>query len=802
MQQLMHRLCAGLLACALAGVALPSLAASDPRVVTGISTELDRITLTLRDQEGLVLLIEKQYGGGTPNLYGATSFEQKLGEGQIFFALAESSKDQKNYERAAISLFDIVEAPHYKNRSGYDDALFTLAESLFHLNFRYGAREQYQKLAARNSARYREASIVRLIEIAGLLNNYDGVDEYYKRYEEIAKGDIRPSVRYARGKLLLRRGRYAASEAELSKIPPKDGYHVRGTYLRGVGLLQQGKLEDAVTMFKAAAVAAPAVPEDREVQELAHLARGRVYFEMGMLAESSDAYQEIEHTSQYFPEMLFEVAWTFVKRGQSFKDDNQKADAEYHKALQALDILLISNTNKRLESEVRILRGNLLLRLSRHEEAERAFGDVVNDYSPTLKTLEIQMAAAGNADAILDELLRRDARSVTVDSILPPLVQQWAAGDDSVKDALHIYLEIESTKTQVNETRELAEKLLKFIDAPNRMDLFPALQEARSKGLSVENSLLDSSGVLAEMRGQLIGSLAETPTAADYRTARDNRRSLQRKLATMPKTTEDMQVRRGKFEARMAEVEKVLFRQQLEIDVVQAQIAAIDATVRDRKMNGTLKPEEEAYWRNELVGVQGALEQMRGAERDLKGILKSERETLTVSGGAGNQESAIRSQYREALTREAQLAEFIMPGVDPTVTPMLGTIESKRQKADGLLGRLDAFNETLRKQVDGQASEMRGIVMLERTRVEEYERAVGAYEGEASEMAAVLTQNALKGVRDQFYDVVLRADVGLIDLAWHQKQEKTDAVSTLVRKQKSDLKTLDEEFSDVLRDVE
>ena len=54
--------------------------------------------------------------------------------------------------------------------------------------------------------------------------------------------------------------------------------------------------------------------------------------------------------------------------------------------------------------------GFALFFVNKYNEAAEAFEEVVHDYSPTLKTLEEQMAATGNAEAILAELMRKDAK--------------------------------------------------------------------------------------------------------------------------------------------------------------------------------------------------------------------------------------------------------------------------------------------------------------------------------------------------------------------------------------------------------
>jgi hypothetical protein len=371
-----------------------------------------------------------------------------------------------------------------------------------------------------------------------------------------------------------------------------------------------------------------------------------------------------------------------------------------------------------------------------------------------------------------------------------------------VTEAVRVYSDIEEAAAQVNETRELAEKLLKVIDAPNRMDLFPALQEGRARSLALENALMSVLGQSADLEFRALGAAAEQPDAAGYRLAHSARVDLQRKMVSMPSTEADMAARLERFRERLAELEKRIFRQQLDIDRVQSTIAAIDTNVQDKKTTGSMSAAEEEYWRNELVQLRGALEQMRDLEKELKGAMRQERETLTLANVQGSQEGLIRQQYRDAVRREAAAARPLTSQGNPQLASQLPEVARARDGADRMLARLDAFNSALRSQVDAQASEMRGIVMLERSRVSEYENMTGAYQGEAREMAAVLTAQALKGVRDQFYDVVLRADVGLIDLAWQSKQEKTDEVSRLVRRQKTDILQLDEEFQEVLRDIE
>jgi hypothetical protein len=54
-----------------------------------------------------------------------------------------------------------------------------------------------------------------------------------------------------------------------------------------------------------------------------------------------------------------------------------------------------------------------------------------------------------------------------------------------------------------------------------------------------------------------------------------------------------------------------------------------------------------------------------------------------------------------------------------------------------------------------------------------------------------------KAVTQRFYNVVVRADVGIIDVAWALKDNSTRNTNRLVAERKRELKLLDDEYKDV-----
>ncbi|HET9555270.1 MAG TPA: hypothetical protein VFP50_20055, partial [Anaeromyxobacteraceae bacterium] len=88
---------------------------------------------------------------------------------------------------------------------------------------------------------------------------------------------------------------------------------------------------------------------------------------------------------------------------------------------------------------------------------------------------------------------------------------------------------------------------------------------------------------------------------------------------------------------------------------------------------------------------------------------------------------------------------------------------------------------------------------------DELAREQGGLDGVAGDSNEVLGRVAFRSfsaVRAQFYKLVLKADVGIVDVAWSRKRERLDRIQALSAQKSNELETLDREFKLVLREVE
>ena len=98
-------------------------------------------------------------------------------------------------------------------------------------------------------------------------------------------------------------------------MPPQSPFYGQALYFSGVCRVEQGQLPEARDLFARVAALPPGDATQTQIRELAFLAIGRIDYELGKYSEALDAYQNIPENSPAFYDALYEIAWTYVKKG-------------------------------------------------------------------------------------------------------------------------------------------------------------------------------------------------------------------------------------------------------------------------------------------------------------------------------------------------------------------------------------------------------------------------------------------------------------------------------------------------------
>ncbi len=88
--------------------------------------------------------------------------------------------------------------------------------------------------------------------------------------------------------------------------------------------------------------------------------------------------------------------------------------------------------------------------------------------------------------------------------------------------------------------------------------------------------------------------------------------------------------------------------------------------------------------------------------------------------------------------------------------------------------------------------------MRKATTSHRYREQLASLQLEAEEVVGGVTYTNFDQVRHRFYDLVLRADVGRIDVAWARREEHRMRVDMLTRERSQQLQALDDEFREIM----
>jgi hypothetical protein len=92
-------------------------------------------------------------------------------------------------------------------------------------------------------------------------------------------------------------------------------------------------------------------------------------------------------------------------------------------------------------------------------------------------------------------------------------------------------------------------------------------------------------------------------------------------------------------------------------------------------------------------------------------------------------------------------------------------------------------------------------VAHEKAELASYRREFLLYEAESRALGGTVLGNAFRDVKSKFYEVLVRSDVGIVDVNWSQKEESDDDLQRLNLDKSREIKQLKDEFSDLINEA-
>ncbi len=714
-----------------------------------------------------------------------------------------------NFDNAALLLYDYIAQD--KRGADYDTAVYYLAESLFQKNDRVASRTYFAQLVKDIGPRskYYQQSLERLIELSLILGENDGVDAWLSELDRIPAEKRQASVPYVRGKYAYTTGNFDEAITWLAQVPADSEYGFQAQYFLGVAYVAKKDLGKATQAMSALLERESKNDDEARVKELAQLALGRLYYERDQPTKAIDSYLLIDRKSDLFPDALYEVAWVYVKSQQ------------YDKALRALELLALADPTSQKLPTVKMLEGNLRVRKAQgiHEKTVQgldtgaASGTEEYEKATTIFTAthetyvvphdELAKIIEANEDPqqFMAQITGRSSETFHTNSTMPEIAAAWIREEPDVNRVMTIETDLGDIQAEISDAERTIERLDAALASPNKVNIFPSLAGKRSRSTEMSEEVIGVRIKLADEERKVAGKSASGAALADLDRLVATRQSLVKQMKDLPDADVAYSQRVERARAAFDQLDQQASEIQVAIDTTAATVVAIDKFLKESAEPND--PAAKAAWATQKLEAQKVLTELNLEIDAMHMELAAIRREVVLGrdeAGTGDETAirarSLRTQLRAALTAE-HVAAARIAGASDKETKLADLI----RRGDVVLSQLDAIDRAIDEVVEVALEEVKDSITHEKAELASYRREFLLYEAESRALGGTVLGEAFRSVKSKFYEVLVRTDVGVVDVSWSQKEEGDDDLQRYTLDKSRELKQLRDEFADLVNEA-
>lgn len=597
----------------------------------------------------------------------------------------------------------------------------------------------------------RDTDIERLVRWAESLLSKDG-------YE----------LSYAYGRHLYLTGKHDRAMAVLDAMSPVDipitrggtgaKWRVRAAYIAASAALAVDDVPAALDRFTRITKAKPSDPGDRQIVQLALMAIGRIHHDDGNVEDAVKAYRQIGRDSPYFPEAMYEVAWTLM------------AAKQYEQAVQALDLLLAYDPDSPIAAEIKHLRGKVRIQQRDYEGAEEQFLALRRDFDRLAKRLGGKLQGKGDATAYFAAVVGEDMEHFSLGSLLPVETVPLARALPRAVHGEALAREVGALDRELEDLRALLTRMEEAVNVPHKARLFSDLAGHVA-------ALDDGTAQVIDVQERLVARLRVRAKGAGVQQLEDERRRLKDELdaprgGASPK--------REKAVRAVERLEQQAHKLELVVAELRAQLVATERyyeeTRAEQKIDHQAFLSQAAAMRDEI----GALEDEAAG---LRRQVSRARAGLRFANPEDDGWRRAAAAYQQHLSRMHAALAKVAP--DAEAAALWRRTEAWHASAGAVRDGLDAAAEK-------RLAKAMIIMAEERANLDLYRTELDTTRGRTKDLAAEVMSATYRDVVSELHNQVMRSEVGLLDVAWAMKEAETDEVHRLELDRDRTLGELDE----------
>jgi chromosome segregation ATPase len=275
------------------------------------------------------------------------------------------------------------------------------------------------------------------------------------------------------------------------------------------------------------------------------------------------------------------------------------------------------------------------------------------------------------------------------------------------------------------------------------------------------------------------------------------RDGLQKQLANQPTSEAALKQREAAMKAGYGDLDRQASELNVEIQSLEAQLTAVESYYRTSRTEQKIRPEDI---QGPVRDMRVAIEELRAGHDKLREEISDASREATTAGTAGQAERASTKRLDALLRQEAEVHDAAKVRLSSSNRAEADKLSGLLARCDSVQSKLNDFDAKVDAQVDVRIEQVRKYLVAEKEELALVGGKLGGIIDDSKQLGGGLAQAMFTKVADKFYDLVVKSDVGIIDVAWGLKDQKTGMVNKLTNQKNLEMKALDEDFRKVLED--
>jgi tetratricopeptide (TPR) repeat protein len=732
------------------------------------------------------LLRSVEESAGRPEESQSDRAAQKFSSGETQYLLGD-------WPHAALLMGEALDDATFRAGSQAGTATFYLGDALRQSGACGAGRPYLAAYLAGGEAGHRGEALGAALDCALRLGHPDEVGPLLDEANRYHHGQLPPELRYLAAKAAFGRtdltpeARYQQADAAFAAVGAP--FAQQAAYFQAVLRTERGDLAGAAERYAACVALSATDVRQREAQDLCRLGLARVKGELGDLAGAIAAYGQVPIDSPYFDESLYEVASVQGRAGQ------------LDPALQTTETLIELVPDSPLAARSRLLQGQLLLKQGKYETASQVYDQVIDENGRIRDDLDAVLTLHEDPVRYFADVLGQQGKAFDASAAIPPPALRVALARPEMGRAAGLMQALEAESHEVREGRAISERIGAALGRGGGIDAFPRLRQGYAEAAAVENAAAVLQGKAASAAVEAAGSALDPAAQGELARVHAERLVLEGRLDALPRSSEAARIRLDHWRSRIDGLDRNAFQLGYDVEASRAAIAGTEVWLGSRREEFKAQGQQ----REALIAeLRKHREVVAGYDDELHRLRLEIAKARDAAGGAAvlDEEAKLRSEYLSRLAEE----RLLLDGARGRVS---GPARERLERAGAVSDRLAATSARARALADRMVAEaarradaVRARLAAETAALASQAAALEAARSEARGAVGRVAYRSFGQVRRDYYDLVLRADVGLNDVAWTRKRDRLERIQLLSKQQVQELKELEQQFRPALKEEE